>query len=102
MFVSFEAWFGVIGQWLNVLDLHMLHTDPEFQGRGAGSALMEWGKERADELGLPIYLESSAAGHGFYQKHGFEDAEVLEVDFRPYGGAVHKQPLMLREVPGRR
>lgn len=76
----------------------MLHTDPEYQGRGAGSALMEWGKRTADELGLPIYLESSTKGHKFYRNHGFEDVDVLEFDFRPYGGPLHRQPLMIRKV----
>lgn len=59
---------------------------------------MAWGKEKADELGLPIYLESSTKGHKFYKNHGFKDVDVLEVDFSPYGGPQHKQPLMLREV----
>ncbi|KAF2630210.1 acyl-CoA N-acyltransferase [Macroventuria anomochaeta] len=80
------------------LYLHMLHTDPEYQRRGAGSALMEWGKQKADELDLPIYLESSTKGYGFYQKHGFKDVEVLDIDFSDYGGGVHKQPLMTREA----
>ena len=75
----------------------MLHTDPEFQGHGAGSALMEWGKLKADELGVPIYLESSDKGHRFYQKHGFKDVEVLDIDLSSFGGPVHKQPLMIYE-----
>ncbi|KAF1933437.1 acyl-CoA N-acyltransferase [Didymella exigua CBS 183.55] len=79
--------------------LHMLHTDPEFQGYGAGSALIDWGKQKADELGLPIYLESSIVGHGFYKKHGFKDIEVMDIDLSPYGGGLHKQPFMIREVP---
>jgi GNAT superfamily N-acetyltransferase len=78
-------------------DLHMLHTDPEYQGRGAGSALMDWGKQKADELRLPIYLESSRKGHLFYQKHGFKDIEVLDIDLSKFGGPVHKQPLMIWE-----
>lgn len=76
----------------------MLHTDPEYQGRGAGSALIGWGKQRAGELGLPIYLESSAVAHRFYTNHGFRDLVTMEIDFSPYGGPVHKQPLMIWEV----
>lgn len=75
----------------------MLHTDPQYQGRGAGSALMEWGKAKADELGLPIYLESSPKGHGFYLKHGFKDYEVLDIDLSEFGGTLHKEPLMIRQ-----
>ena len=79
------------------LDLHLLHTDPALQGRGAGGLLLDRIIKRADELGLPIYLESSAAGHRFYQHRGLKDVELFKVDFRPYGGPVHEQPLMLRE-----
>jgi len=78
-------------------DLHLLHTDPDLQGRGAGGLLLDRIIRRADELGLPIYLESSAAGHRFYQNRGLKDVEFLKVDFRPYGGPIHEQPLMLRE-----
>lgn len=78
-------------------DLHMLHTDPDYQGRGAGSLLIDSIVKRADALGLPIYLESSAAGHRFYQNRGFKDIDVLEVDFTRWDGPLHKQPLMLRE-----
>ena len=78
-------------------DLHLLHTDPAFQKRGAGGQLVKWGTRRADELGLPTYLESSSAGHRFYQSHGFKDIEILQVDFSPWGGPVHEQPLMIRD-----
>ena len=81
-------------------DLHMLHTDPAYQGRGAGGALMEWGTQKADELGLPIYLESSPKGHRFYQRHGFKDVKVLDIDLSKYGSiGTYKQPLMMREPP---
>ncbi|KZM21848.1 N-acetyltransferase [Ascochyta rabiei] len=82
-------------------DLHMLHTDPAFQRQGAGSALLGCVKRKADELGLPIYLESSAAAHAFYRRHGFEDVEVLFLDFSKFGGMErYEQPLMIREPSG--
>ncbi|CAO2649612.1 Nn.00g069970.m01.CDS01 [Neocucurbitaria sp. VM-36] len=79
------------------LYLHMLQTDPEFQGRGAGGMLIDWGTKKADELGLPVYLESSAKGYHFYKKRGFEDIEFFKVDLSQFGGPLHEQPLMLRE-----
>jgi N-acetylglutamate synthase-like GNAT family acetyltransferase len=76
----------------------MLHTDPAFQGRGAGGLLVKWGTKKADELGLPAYLESSTKGHGFYQKHGFKDVEVFVLDLAKYGGTgLYEEPLMIRE-----
>ena len=81
------------------VDLHMLHTDPKHQRRGAASSLLKWGTQKADELGLPAYLESSTEGHHLYGKHGFEDVEIFEVDLVPFGGGdkIHSAPLMIRK-----
>lgn len=79
----------------------MLHTDPAFQGRGAGGKLIEWGTKIADKLGLPAYLEASPKGHSVYQRHGFEDLEVFDLDLSKYGGTgIYKEPIMLREPAG--
>ena len=77
----------------------MLHTDPQYQRRGAASALLTWGTRKADELGLPAYLESSSEGHVLYGRHGFKDVDVLKVDLQPFGGGnrIHSAPLMIRE-----
>jgi hypothetical protein len=49
-------------------------------------------------MGLPIYLESSHAGHILYGRHGFKDAEIFECDMRPFGGdKTFTAPLMIRE-----
>jgi GNAT superfamily N-acetyltransferase len=86
---------------LNQIDLHMLHTDPAFQGRGAGGKLIEWGTKIADELGLPTYLEASPKGYRVYQRHGFKDLEVFDLDLAKYGGTgTYKEPIMLREPVG--
>ncbi|KAF2823663.1 acyl-CoA N-acyltransferase [Ophiobolus disseminans] len=80
------------------LYLHMLHTDPSFQGRGAGKILVEWGTKEADELGLPAYLESSPSGHHLYRQCGFHDVDMLKLDLGLYGGeGVYEEPLMIRE-----
>ncbi|CAI6333311.1 unnamed protein product [Periconia digitata] len=80
--------------------LHMLHTDPKYQKRGAASALLKWGLQRADELGLPTYLESSPIGQPLYKKHGFKDVGSVDVDLTPFGGEglTHSAPCMLREA----
>jgi hypothetical protein len=53
--------------------------------------------QRAEKLGLPIYLASTPVGHRFYRKHGFKDVEVIRFDFTSSGGPIHEQPLMLWE-----
>lgn len=78
----------------------MMHTGPQYQKRGAASMLIKWGLQRADELNLPVYLESSPVAHDFYEKHGFKDVNKIEVDLTPFGGPglVHSAPCMLRDA----
>jgi len=58
--------------------LELLATDAHLRGRGIGSALLGPGLDRADEEGLPAYLESSKFDNvAFYRRHGFEVLEEL-------------------------
>ncbi len=53
--------------------LGVLGTDPDWQGRGIGSALISPVLERCDAEGIPAYLESSKERNvAFYVRHGFE------------------------------
>jgi ribosomal protein S18 acetylase RimI-like enzyme len=64
--------------------LAVLGTDPDFQGRGIGSALLAPVLERCDTEGTPAYLESSKERNvPFYARHGFEVTEVVQL---PRGG----------------
>lgn len=65
--------------------MHLLHTDPNYQGRGAGGILTSQAIEEAAKRGLPAYLESSEAAHQLYLKHGFKDLEELVTDFGKWG-----------------
>ncbi|KAI2618484.1 acyl-CoA N-acyltransferase [Hypoxylon sp. NC1633] len=65
--------------------LHLLHTDPKHQRRGAGGMLVQWGVEEARRLGLIAYLDASEEGHLMYQKHGFRDIELLSLDMSQWG-----------------
>lgn len=57
-------------------------VDPEFQGTGLGSVLMQHGITRADRDNRPIYLETESESNvGFYQHLGFD---VIE-EFTPEG-----------------
>ncbi|KAF7549647.1 hypothetical protein G7Z17_g6255 [Cylindrodendrum hubeiense] len=51
--------------------LDLIGVRKEWMGKGAASPLMRWGLERADEDGLPIFLESTPNGRGMYEKYGF-------------------------------
>jgi predicted N-acetyltransferase YhbS len=51
----------------------VLVTHPDYERRGAGSLLVQWGCEQADKDGAAAYIDASAAGKGLYSKFGFED-----------------------------
>ena len=54
-------------------ELELIAVDPDFQGRGIGSALLKHGLEVCRRDGTPIYLQSSnPAKLQFYRRHGFE------------------------------
>jgi len=57
-----------------------LGTDPHWQGRGLGSAVMAPVLETCDREGVAAYLESSKeANVGFYRHHGFEVTGEVDV-----------------------
>jgi GNAT superfamily N-acetyltransferase len=53
--------------------LAVMGVDPEWQGRGLGTALMLPALETLDSQGIPAYLESSTPrSRALYQRNGFE------------------------------
>lgn len=63
--------------------LALLMTHPDFQRRGHGSALLDWGHRRADHDHVPLFLCASPVGHPLYLKVGWKDVAVpirLELD----------------------
>jgi GNAT superfamily N-acetyltransferase len=66
--------------------LDTLVTLPKHERRGAGSMLVRWGCEKADEAGVEAYLEASPLGVPLYSRHGFERVRDVELDLRKWGG----------------
>ncbi len=58
---------------------------------GAGSALVRWGTELADSLGLVSYLESSPYGYSVYKRAGYEDIAVLDFKATETWGFVNTE-----------
>jgi ribosomal protein S18 acetylase RimI-like enzyme len=53
--------------------LVVIGVDPELQGRGRGTALLEEGLARADQSKRPCYLETSEERNlNLYERHGFK------------------------------
>jgi ribosomal protein S18 acetylase RimI-like enzyme len=73
--------------------LPVLGTDPAFQGRGVGSALLGAVLARSDAEGLPAYLESSKERNiPFYRRHGFEVQGTLQVPGGPTVWPMRRAP----------
>jgi ribosomal protein S18 acetylase RimI-like enzyme len=79
--------------------LMLLAVDPDCQGQGLGSLLLDRGIKRAEVDGLPCYLETATEDAArLYARHRFETAGLVrlpgsEVDFRtmvrPNGTVPH-------------
>lgn len=66
--------------------LSLIGVRKEWMGKGAASPLMRWGVERADEDGLPCFLEATPNAKGMYEKYGFR--VVGEQEFESPSGRV--------------
>lgn len=64
--------------------LGLIGVRKEFTGKGAAGAMMRWGVERADQDGLPCFLEATPGARGMYEKYGFRVVGEQKFD-SPYG-----------------
>lgn len=67
-----------------VLDYFAVH--PEYQGKGAGLALLKHGIQKAEDLELDIFVMAFVGGFGIYKRMGFKILESLVQDATPFGG----------------
>jgi len=65
--------------------LSILVVHPDHQRRGLGATQLKYGLEKADELGVQAYLESSPKGKGLYAKYGFKEEGGMKFDAREWG-----------------
>jgi GNAT superfamily N-acetyltransferase len=73
--------------------LAVLATDPLFQGRGVGRALIEPTLARCDDEGVPSYLETQKESNlPYYHRFGYEVAEVLNINGCPPLWTMIRQP----------
>ena len=83
-----------------VLVLRALATLPQYQGKGCGSALLQWGLEKIDADGRRVFLEATPQGHSLYAKLGWKDVDEMVFDLNAYGfnGHVQKIICMMRDA----
>jgi GNAT superfamily N-acetyltransferase len=73
--------------------LMILGTDPLYQGRGVGTALIEPVLERADETGVAAFLETQKESNlAYYQRFGFEVSDTFSVDDSPPLWQMRREP----------
>ncbi|KAF2762925.1 hypothetical protein EJ05DRAFT_20680 [Pseudovirgaria hyperparasitica] len=68
--------------------LNSMTTFPAYQRRGIARRLMQWGLDRADELGVEVYLDASAAARRLYEGCAFELVRTHVFDVEAWGGGV--------------
>jgi ribosomal protein S18 acetylase RimI-like enzyme len=64
--------------------LAFVATDPAFQGKGLGTALLTASLKKCDDEGMPAYLETSnVVNQSLYRRFGFEQIGLIEIDHAP-------------------
>ncbi|KAK7425541.1 hypothetical protein QQZ08_007982 [Neonectria magnoliae] len=51
--------------------LNILFTHPDYRRKGVADLMLAWGKQKADELGVEMWLDATKYGVPVYKKHGF-------------------------------
>ena len=55
--------------------INICFVDPERRHEGVGNLMIKWGLQKADEMGLETWVESSQDGIDFYKANGFQHVE---------------------------
>ncbi|KAK0641404.1 N-acetyltransferase-like protein [Cercophora newfieldiana] len=71
-----------------MLYLEVLVCAPHRQRLGAGFALVRWGVDLADRLGLVCWVEGSAYSYRLYMRYGFDDVTVVDLRVTETWGVV--------------
>lgn len=61
-----------------VINICFVH--PTRRHEGIGTLMMKWGLQKADEMGVETFVESTQDGIGFYKAHGFKHLLDLVLD----------------------
>jgi GNAT superfamily N-acetyltransferase len=65
---------------MKVPELDQVVTHPAHRRKGAAVLLMQWGIDKADQLGLEACIESVPSARPVYERYGFVVTDVIDVD----------------------
>ncbi|KAK3046085.1 hypothetical protein LTR09_012400 [Extremus antarcticus] len=89
-----KTWGGRPYSLLNILCVHR-----DFQRRGAGTLLVQWGLVHSERVGLPAYLEASPAGFPLYLKLGFHQIDVCVIKAGDWDGDFDRHLIAMLKNP---
>jgi ribosomal protein S18 acetylase RimI-like enzyme len=73
--------------------LFFIGTDPRWQGRGIGSAMLEELLEPCDREGVPTYLDAtSERNRRLYRRHGFDEKNEVRLPDGPPFWPMWREP----------
>lgn len=77
----------------------MVAVSPKYQGQGAGSQILRWGTEKADQQGVEAYLDASPDAVKLYERHGFREVGKLDtwIENDRVVGEWYRNLFMVRE-----
>ncbi|KAF9760767.1 hypothetical protein IL306_004136 [Fusarium sp. DS 682] len=57
-------------------DVNIVFTHPDHRRQGVANVIMNWSKQKADEMGVELWLDATEQGVPVYEKHGFTVVNV--------------------------
>ncbi len=82
----------------------MLAVHPDYQRRGFGQKLLDWGLDQADELQVPCWVDASPDGLALYEKNYWKQIGEFTVDLAKFGGPdeIDRTVFLVREPQPKR
>lgn len=68
--------------------LDMMGVARDSMGKGGAKQLIDWGLQKADETGLPCYVDAMGSAKSYYERFGFVEVAEKSVVQTPEGEAV--------------
>jgi GNAT superfamily N-acetyltransferase len=66
---------GLAGGRKSVSYLFILFVHPDYRRQGIGSRLLKWGMDKADDMAVEMFLDSTPEGKPLYESHQFHLVE---------------------------